>query len=201
MIEWATGLVAAGGWLGVAVLMFLENIFPPIPSEVIMPLAGFAAARGEMSFTLAVIGGVVGTLAGNAVWYEIARLIGADRIRPMVGRYGRWFAVGEADLLKAEATLRRHGPVALCFGRLLPGIRTLISIPAGLVRIPRLVFYLWTALGSTVWILFLAGAGWWLEDQYDRLEAMLEPLAYVVVAGILGTYLWHIWSSRIRKPR
>jgi len=201
MIEWATGIVAAGGWLGVTVLMFLENIFPPIPSEVIMPLAGFAAARGEMSFTLAVIGGVVGTLAGNAVWYEIARLIGADRIRPMVGRYGRWFAVGEADLLKAEATLRRHGPVALCFGRLLPGIRTLISIPAGLVRIPRPTFYLWTALGSTVWILFLAGAGWWLEDHYERLEAMLEPLAYLVVAGILGTYAWHIWSSRIRKPR
>jgi membrane protein DedA with SNARE-associated domain len=201
MIEWATGIVAAGGWLGVTVLMFLENIFPPIPSEVIMPLAGFAAARGEMSFTLAVIGGVVGTLAGNAVWYEIARLIGADRIRPMVGRYGRWFAVGEADLLKAEATLRRHGPVALCFGRLLPGIRTLISIPAGLVRIPRPVFYLWTALGSTVWILFLAGAGWWLEDHYERLEAMLEPLAYVVVVGILGTYAWHIWSSRIRKHR
>ena len=201
MIEWATGIVAAGGWLGVTVLMFLENIFPPIPSEVIMPLAGFAAARGEMSFTLAVIGGVVGTLAGNAVWYEIARLIGADRIRPMVGRYGRWFAVGEADLLKAEATLRRLGPVALCFGRLLPGIRTLISIPAGLVRIPRPVFYLWTALGSTVWILFLAGAGWWLEDHYERLEAMLEPLAYVVVVGILGTYAWHIWSSRIRKHR
>ena len=200
MIEWVTGIVAAGGWPGVFALMFLENLFPPIPSEVIMPLAGFAAARGQMSFTLAILAGIAGTVAGNAFWFELARVITADRIRPLVGRYGRWFAVGEADLLKAENTLRKYGPFALCFGRLLPGIRTLISIPAGLIHIPRGVFYLWTTLGTSVWIVFLTTAGYWMEDHYDQIEGWLGPLAYVVLAGILGTYAWHIWSSRIRSP-
>jgi membrane protein DedA with SNARE-associated domain len=199
MIEWVTDLVAAGGWLGVLGLMFLENLFPPIPSEVIMPLAGFAAARGQMSFTLAVIAGIVGTLLGNAFWYELSRAIGSARIRPLFARYGRWFAVDDKDFDKAETTLRRYGPIALFFGRLLPGIRTLISIPAGLAQIPRLVFYVWTALGSAVWILFLTSAGYWMEDHYDKVEGWLGPLSYVVVAGILGTYAWHIWSTRVRK--
>lgn len=199
MIEWVTNIVAAGGWPGVLLLMFLENVFPPIPSEVIMPLAGFAAARGQMSFVLAVIAGIVGTLLGNVFWYELARAIGADRIRPLFARYGRWFAVDDKDFDKAERTLKKHGPVALFFGRLLPGIRTVISIPAGLIRIPRHVFYLWTALGSAVWILFLTSAGYVMEDHYDRVEGWLEPLSYVVVAGIVGTYLWHIWSTRVRR--
>ncbi|MGK7863458.1 DedA family protein [Falsiroseomonas sp. E2-1-a4] len=199
MIEWVTNIVAAGGWPGVMALMFMENLFPPIPSEVIMPLAGFAAARGQMSLTLALIAGVIGTLLGNAVWYELSRAIGADRIRPLVGRYGRWFAVGEDDLRKAEATLAKYGPIALSFGRLLPGIRTLISIPAGLIRIPRPVFYLYTTLGTAVWITFLTMAGYLLEDQYDQIEGWLEPLAYVVVGGFIATYAWHIWSTRVRR--
>ncbi len=199
MIEWVTDIVAAGGWPGVMALMFLENLFPPIPSEVIMPLAGFAAARGQMSLSLALIAGVIGTLLGNVFWYELSRAIGADRIRPLVGRYGRWFAVGEEDLRKAEATLLKYGPFALSFGRLLPGIRTVISIPAGLIRIPRPVFYLWTALGSAVWITFLTMAGYWMEDRYEQIEGWLEPLAYVVVGGFIATYVWHIWSTRVRR--
>lgn len=199
MIEWVTNIVAAGGWPGVLVLMFLENVFPPIPSEVIMPLAGFAAARGQMSFTLALVAGIVGTLLGNVFWYELSRMIGADRVRPLVGRYGRWFAVGEDDLRKAEATLAKYGPFALSFGRLLPGIRTVISIPAGLIRIPRGLFYLYTTLGSTVWITFLISAGYYMEDHYDQIESWLEPMSYVVLAGIVGTYAWHIWSTRMRK--
>jgi membrane protein DedA with SNARE-associated domain len=199
MIEWVTNIVAAGGWPGVLALMFLENLFPPIPSEVIMPLAGFAAARGQMSFVLAVIAGILGTLLGNAFWYELSRAIGSARIRPLFARYGRWFAVDDKDFDKAEATLKKHGPVALFFGRLLPGIRTVISIPAGFARIPRHVFYLWTGLGSTVWIVFLASAGYWMEDHYDKVEAWLSPLSYVVVGAILASYLWHIWSTRVRK--
>ena len=199
MIEWVTGVVAAGGWPGVLVLMFLENLFPPIPSEVIMPLAGFAAARGQMSLVLAVLAGIAGTLLGNAFWYELSRGVGSRRIRPLFARYGRWFAVDDKDFDKAEQVLRKYGPVALFFGRLLPGVRTVISIPAGLAHIPRHVFYLWTALGSAVWISFLAGAGYLLKDHYDRVEGWLEPLSYVVIAAIIGTYAWHIWSTRLRK--
>jgi membrane protein DedA with SNARE-associated domain len=199
MIEWVTNIVAAGGWPGVLLLMFLENLFPPIPSELIMPLAGFAAARGQMSFTLAVLAGIVGTLLGNAFWYELARAIGSARIRPLFARFGRWFGVDEKDFDRGEAALRRYGPVALCFGRLLPGIRTVISIPAGLAMIPRRVFYLWTTLGTAVWILFLTSAGYWMEEHYEQVEGWLEPLSYVVVAGIVGTYLWHLWTTRLRR--
>ena len=199
MVEWVIGVVQAGGWPAVLALMFLENLFPPIPSEVIMPLAGFVVARGQMSMVMALLAGVAGTLLGNVFWYELSRMIGADRIRPLVGRYGRWFAVGEEDLRKAERTLEKYGPFALCFGRLLPGIRTVISIPAGLIRIPRSLFYLWTAIGSTVWTTFLLVAGYFLEDHYDQVEKWIDPLAYVVVGGILLTYFWHIWTTRIRK--
>jgi membrane protein DedA with SNARE-associated domain len=199
MIEWVTGIVAAGGWPGVLALMFLENLFPPIPSELIMPLAGFAAARGQMSFTLAVLAGIVGTLLGNAFWYELSRAIGSARIRPLFARYGRWFAVDDKDFDKAEATLKKYGPVALFFGRLLPGIRTVISIPAGLALIPRKVFYVWTALGSAIWIVFLTSAGYWMEEHYHQVEGWLGPLSYVVVGGIVAAYAWHIWSTRVRK--
>ncbi|MGG5820320.1 DedA family protein [Falsiroseomonas sp. HW251] len=201
MFEWVTGVIAAAGWPGVLALMFLENLFPPIPSEVIMPLAGFAAARGQMSMTLAILAGIVGTVAGNAIWYELARRVGSARLRPLFARYGRWFAVDGRDFDRAEATLRKHGPVALFFGRLLPGIRTVISVPAGLVLIPRRVFYLWTTLGSTVWISLLAGAGWWLEEHFHAVEGWLSPLSYIVLALILGTYAWHIWSTRLRSGK
>ncbi len=201
MIEWVTGIVAAGGWPGVMLLMFLENLFPPIPSELIMPLAGFAAARGQMSFVLALLAGILGTLLGNAVWYELARAIGRDRVRPLFARYGRWFGVDDKDFDKGEATLRRYGPVALCFGRLLPAIRTVISIPAGIALIPRRVFYLWTTIGTTIWLTFLISAGYWMEEHYDRVEGWLEPLAYLVVVGVIGTYVWHLWTTRVKGRR
>jgi membrane protein DedA with SNARE-associated domain len=196
MIEWVTGVVQSAGLPGVFALMFLENLFPPIPSELIMPLAGFVAAEGGMSLWLAVLAGTGGSVIGNGVWYEIARRIGSARIHRLVKRYGRWFAVSTEELDKAEARLRRHGPLALFFGRLLPAIRTLISIPAGLAGISRPVFYLWTLVGSVLWVSILAGAGYLLRDQYQKVEGLLEPLSYVVVGGLVLAYLWHVFRRR-----
>ncbi|MBC9178245.1 DedA family protein [Pseudoroseomonas ludipueritiae] len=198
MIEWVTGVVESAGLPGVFALMFLENLFPPIPSELIMPLAGFVAAEGKMSLVLAIIFGTAGSVLGNGVWYEVARRIGSTRIRRLVGRYGRWLAVSTEDLDKAEDKLRRHGPVALFFGRLLPAVRTLISIPAGLAGIPRAVFYLWTLVGSALWVTVLTVAGYLLRDQYKKVEGAIEPLSYVVLAGLVGAYLWHVVRARRR---
>jgi len=200
MIEWITQLVGDVGPVGVFFLMFLENLFPPIPSELIMPLAGFAAAEGRMSLAAAVFAGTAGSLLGNAVWYELAHAIGSRRIRPLVARYGRWFGVSGEDMDKAEAILQRHGAVAVFFARMLPAVRTLISIPAGLAHIPRPVFYLWTTLGSLLWVSLLTAAGYFLREQYRAVESFIEPLSYVVVAGVVGTYLWHLWRTR-RAPR
>lgn len=188
MIDWISEWVAAGGHVGVFVLMFLENIIPPLPSEVIMPLAGFVAARGELSLPGVIAAGIAGAMLGNVVWYEGARLVGMARIVPLVERYGRWVGLSVDDLYRAESTLKRRGRSFIGFGRLMPGIRTMISVPAGVVHIPRSVFYLWTFVGSAAWVSGLALAGYWLEEHYQRVGAWLEPvgLAIIVIATAYG---------------
>jgi len=120
MFEWVARQVAETGLMGVFVLMVAENIFPPIPSEIIMAASGFAAARGEISLIGVIVIGVLGTVVGNAFWYEIGRWCGMDRIRPLVARYGKWFAFETEDMDRAERTLKRWGPFALCLGRVEP---------------------------------------------------------------------------------
>ena len=200
MFEWVTNMVAAGGLAGVFALMVLENLFPPIPSELIMAAAGFSAARGEMSLIGLIFFAVAGTVAGNVFWYELGRWLGVERFRPLVQRFGKWFAVEEEDLDRATDMLKRWGPIAICIGRMFPGVRTLISVPAGMVEIPRGVFYLWTALGSSVWLTFLALAGFFLEEHYDKVEHWVEPLAWVVIGVALGGYAAHL-AFAFRRAR
>ena len=201
MFEWVTRLVADSGLLGVFLLMVAENVFPPIPSEIIMAASGFAAARGELSLAGIIIVAVLGTVVGNAFWYEIGRWFGLERLRPLIARYGKWFAIELEDMDRAERTLKKWGPVALCFGRMLPGIRTAISVPAGMVVIPRAVFYLWTAIGSAIWLSFLAIAGYLLEEHYDKVERWMEPLAWVVVGGSIAAYGLHLIHAFRRAKR
>jgi membrane protein DedA with SNARE-associated domain len=200
MITWATDLVAAGGLAGVFLLMVAENLFPPIPSEVVMPLAGFAAARGQMSLIGVILAGIAGSIAGNAVWYELARVFGAERMRALVGRFGRWTGLTPADVEKAEAVLRRNGPAAVFLARMMPGVRTGISIPAGLVGIPRLVFYFWTALGTALWTGGLAFAGYALEDQFHLVEQWAGPIGLTIMLVVFAVIGWKIWRAR-RAPR
>ena len=200
MFQWVTEMVAAGGLIGVFALMVLENLFPPIPSELIMAASGFAAARGQMSLFWLIVFAVAGTLAGNIVWYELGRWLGVERFRPLVQRFGKWFAVEEEDLDRATGMLRRWGPIAICIGRMFPGVRTLISVPAGMVEIPRHVFYVWTALGSAIWLTFLAVAGYFLEEHYDKVEHWVEPLAWVVVGIAIGGYAAHL-AYALRRAR
>lgn len=200
MMDLVTSWVAAAGYLGVFALMFLENLFPPIPSELIMPFAGFAAARGELLLSLVIVAGVVGTLAGNVVWFELARAFGADRTRRLCEKYGRWVGVLREDLDKAEATLRRWGPLAVFLGRMMPGIRTVISIPAGLIEMPRIVFYSWTALGSLIWVGALAVLGYLLEEGYQHIEAYVDPVGKVLILLVGALFLWQIIRIWTRKP-
>ncbi|MBY0338283.1 MAG: DedA family protein [Acetobacteraceae bacterium] len=200
MIEWVTNWVAAGGYAGVFALMFLENLFPPIPSELIMPLAGFAAAQGKLSFAGIMLAGLGGTLLGNAVWYEAARAFGTARTKRLVERYGRWLGILREDLDKAEVTLRRYGPAAVFLGRMMPGIRTVISIPAGLIELPRTVFYLWTLAGSLIWIGALAVLGYVLEDQAAAIGDWIDPIGKVLILAVGVMFLWQLWRIW-RRPR
>jgi membrane protein DedA with SNARE-associated domain len=196
MIDWATDLIASGGLSGVFLLMVAENLFPPIPSEVVMPLAGFAAARGQMSLQGVVVAGVAGSLAGNAVWFELARAFGTDRMYRILDRMHRFTRLGREEVGKAEAALRRNGPAAVCIARMMPGIRTGISIPAGLVILPRRVFYFWTAVGTSIWTGGLAVAGYLLEDRFDLVERWAGPIGLTIMLCVFALIGWQIWKSR-----
>jgi membrane protein DedA with SNARE-associated domain len=196
MVDFSTKLIADGGLPGVFLLMVLENLFPPIPSEVIMPLAGFTAARGQMSILGVILAGTLGSIAGNAVWFEAARAFGAARTRALVERHGRWFGLGPEEVGKAEGVLRRNGSLAVFLGRFMPGVRTAISMPAGLIEMPRGVFYLWTALGTAIWTAGLALGGYLLEDQFHRVADWAGPIGFAVLGAVLVAIGWHFWRAR-----
>jgi membrane protein DedA with SNARE-associated domain len=199
MVDWLIHFVTIGGLAAVAALMFAENLFPPIPSEVIMPLAGFLAAQGHFDFFGAVAAGTVGALAGAAIWYEIGRAFGEQRLKRWVGRHGRWITLTPADVDKAMTFFRRHGAAAMFFGRLVPAVRTLISIPAGLAGMRKRVFLTFTAAGAALWTLLLASAGYKLGEHYERVAHWIDPVgnAVLLLAGLV--YLYRLVTFRPQR--
>jgi len=196
MIEWATNLVASGGLLGVFLLMVAENLFPPIPSEVLMPLAGFAAARGQLPLAGVIVAGILGSIAGNAVWFEIARAYGRQRMRRLIEKTGRYTGIGSERVIEAEEALRRNGPAAVFLARMMPGLRTGISVPAGLVELPRAVFYGWTALGTAIWTTGLTMAGYLLEDKFHLVESYAGPIGLSIMVLVFGVIGWRVMRAR-----
>ncbi|KAA2234954.1 DedA family protein [Salinarimonas soli] len=196
MFEWITGLVESSGYIGIALLMLLENVFPPIPSELIMPLAGFTAARGQLGLVGVIVAGGIGSLAGGLLWYGIGRWLGLERLKRLAARHGRWLTLSPSDLDDAQAFFTRHGGKAVLFGRLVPGVRTLISVPAGIVAMPLPAFLLWSGLGTFVWTALLAGAGYLLQSQYETVSAWLGPVSNVIVGAIVLYYLYRVVTFR-----
>lgn len=192
MFDWITSVVEQTGYLGIALLMLAENVFPPIPSELIMPLAGFTAAKGELNIVLTVIAGSVGSLAGALAWYFVGKWVGSDRLKRWAKRHGRWLTLHPRDVDKAGDWFRRHGAVAVFVGRLVPTVRTLISVPAGIARMPLVPFLIYSALGTTLWTAFLAGAGYLLQDRYRSMEAWMNPVTNVVFGLIVLFYLYRV---------
>ena len=196
MFDWIASFLEGGGPWGIAALMFLENVFTPIPSELIMPLAGYNAARGVASFWVSVAAGAAGSLAGAYLWYMIGVAYGPVRLRRLIARHGRWLTMTEAQLDRAQGWFDRHGRSVVFFGRFVPTVRTLISVPAGLARmfLPR--FLLFSGLGSLIWTMALAAAGYWLQDRYDRVDAWLNPVSTAVVVLLAAAYLWRVMRWR-----
>lgn len=199
MFEWVVAAVAAGGLLAVAVLMFAENIVPPIPSEVIMPLAGFAAAQGHLSFAGVVAAGTVGAIAGASAWKVVGRKVRREKLRGWIGRRGHLLTLEPKDFDRAMALFERHGAVAVFVGRLIPTVRTFISVPAGIVRMPWPNFLFWTFLGTALWTFGLAAAGYVLAAEYHRVEAWMDPATQVVFGAVLLLYLYRVF--RLRRNR
>ena len=198
MFEWITGFIAQAGLLGVAALMFIENVFPPIPSELVMPLAGFNAAQGEMALIPSIMAGSAGSLAGAWFWYWIAKRTGAERIQNFVDRHGRWTAISGADLEKSQQWFDRRGGWAVLLGRLIPTVRTFVSVPAGLARMPIGRFLGLSLVGTLIWNSMLATTGFLLQSQYHLVSEWLDPLTWIVLLGFLAAYLWKVFKTPAR---
>ena len=201
MSDWVVRLIEQSGYLGVAFLMFLETIFPPIPSEVIMPIAGMAAAKGKLGFVPVVASGTAGAMLGNTVWYLAARALGVHRLRPLITRYGRWLTVTWPEVERAERWFARHGTFFVFFGRLLPTIRSLVSVPAGLLRMRFKSFFFASLLGTAGWTTILAAAGYRLQENVTAVEGMVGPVSNAVLVVLAAGYVWRLWTHRHQGER
>ena len=154
--------VEANPWIGygaIALVMLLENLVPPIPSEVVMPLAGFLIQQGKLQLLPTLLAGLIGTVLGAWFWYGIGRLINEQRLEHWLQRHGRWMGLRPEDLARSRRWFNRHGVAVVFWGRIIPGVRTLVSLPAGIELMPQPLFLAWTTAGSLLWILLLTLAG------------------------------------------
>lgn len=197
MVEWITELLERLGYVGIALLMLAENLFPPIPSELIMPFAGFSAARGELSFVGVLIAGTLGSLVGALPWYYAGRALGCKRLAAWADAHGRWFTVSGDDVKQANVWFARHCAKAVFFGRVIPAVRTLISVPAGIAQMSITRFLIYSAIGTLLWNVVLAFLGFKLGENYSKVADFLDPVTKAIVAAIIAVYLYRV--VRFRK--
>lgn len=188
------------GYPGIVFLMFIENLFPPIPSEVVMPFAGFLVDKGEMSFAGVMLAGTLGAVAGAVAIYFIGIKLGEKRLRNWVERNGKYLLMSEDELDSTLETFNDHGKKMVLFGRLIPTIRSLISIPAGLEKMNLTVFLIFTLVGTTVWNLALAGGGVYLGKNWQQILGWVDTYSYVVYAVLGGLLLFYV-VQQVRKRR
>lgn len=197
---WVTDVIESLGYWGLAFLVALENVFPPIPSEIILPWAGFLTGQGDMNYLLAVIAATIGSLVGAAIIYAVGYYLGERRVRWVIVNWGKWLGFKEEDVDKADDWFDRFGGIAVMTARVIPIIRSLISIPAGLRKMPMARFAVYTTIGSLTWNSVLIGAGWVLGDNWDEVEQYVGYLQWLVIIAVLIVAVWWVWA-RILKPR
>ncbi|WP_417788147.1 DedA family protein [Stutzerimonas xanthomarina] len=201
MFDKIVEIVSAFGYIGVFLLMLLENIFPPIPSELIMPLAGFVAARGDLNFIGVILVGTAGSVVGALPWYYAGAKLGQERMKRLAKRWGHWLTLSPEDVDKASGWFDRHGKAAVFFGRLIPAVRTLISVPAGIAGMSMTKFLIYSTLGSLIWTALLALAGYLLESQYEKVSEYLNPVSTVIVVLMVLYYLYRLIRQRFASKK
>lgn len=192
MFDWALSVMEANGYLGIFALMVLENVFPPIPSEIIIPVAGYAAANGTFHIALVILVASLGATVGATLWYVVGRVFGITRLCALSARYGRLLTLAPHDIDAAAEWFTRHGRKAVLIGRIIPTIRTLISIPAGIARMPVLEFLFFTFIGSFIWTAGLAIAGYILEQNAAAASHWLNPVSDAVIVLIVLLYVYRV---------
>ena len=208
LANWVQDVINQFGYFGVALLVVIENIFPPIPSEIVLPFAGFVAQQGSAGVAqsdTSVIGmmitATIGSVVGALILYVISSAIGPERLRAFVQRFGRWFGVKQTDLLRAEAWFDRRSFVAVLVGRCVPLIRSIVSIPAGFRRMKLTSFILLTAVGSAVWNIALIGTGALLGDQWERVGEYVGVFQWLVIGAILVLLVRFVYSKLQNRRR
>lgn len=198
MVDWITTTVNSLGYGGIGLLMFLENLFPPIPSELIMPLAGFTVARGKLELTPVILAGVAGTVLGALPWYYAGKLLGEENLKRLADRYGRWITISSKDIAKATNWFDKHDAQAVFLCRLVPGVRTLISIPAGISGMPLVPFLIYSTLGTVLWVGLLTYTGYLLGSNYHLVEEYIDPISKLVLLALIVIPI--VWIVR-RKAK
>ena len=200
LASWVQDVIEQLGYLGVALLVVAENVFPPIPSEIVLPFAGFVARRGSDSVVIMILAATVGSVAGALIMYWIAAVIGDDRLHAFTRKFGKWVQIRESDLTKAEEWFDRHAMAAVLVGRCVPLIRSVVSIPAGFRRMKLVPYMLYTFLGSLVWNIALVGASALLGDNWERVGSYVGVFQWAVIALVVVAVARFLWTHVLRRP-
>ena len=189
---------SAIAYLTICLAMFLENIIPPIPSEIIMPLGGFFVYQQKLNFYILVFWGLSGTILGSLPWYYLGKLVNEKRLSNFLNKKGKFLGISSNDLIKSKRWFERYGTSLVFWGRLVPGIRTLISVPAGIELMPLRQFLIWTTLGSLIWVTLLTYAGYLFGENYLIIETYLDQIKYVLKPILILIFLYFFIKLIIR---
>ena len=198
LATWAQDVIEQFGYVGVALLVVAENVFPPIPSEIVLPFAGFVAQRGSESVVLMILAATVGSVGGALIMYWIAAVIGDERLHAFTRKFGKWVQIREVDLTRAEEWFDRHATSAVLLGRCVPLIRSVVSIPAGVRRMKLVPYIAYTLVGSLVWNILLIGAGALLGDNWERVGDVMSPIQKLVELMVVVAIVAFVWL-RVRS--
>ncbi len=193
LVEFVTRVISAGGYAGIAALMAINSAGIPLPSEIIMPFSGYLVYLGRFNLFMVAAIGMVGCNVGSAIGYSI----GAKGGRPFVERYGKWVLMSHRDLDRMGFFFAKYGSIAVLLARMMPVVQTFISIPAGIAKMPRLRFHIYTSIGSSAWYICLAYAGMKLGEKWHtdpRLEQVFHRFHLAVEIALLAGIVWFVWS-------
>jgi membrane protein DedA with SNARE-associated domain len=199
--NWIIETITLAGYFGIFILMFIENVFPPIPSEFIMPLAGFMVVMDKFSLVGIIIAGTLGALAGALPLYYIGAKLGKAKFKSFIDKYGKWLMLCPEDIDRADTWFDKHGAKAVFFCRLIPGVRSLISIPAGFNNMNLSRFLLFSFFGTAIWSSILAYAGYILGSSFREVEKYLDVIGYIVLGIIVVLYLWRLFHFNKQKQK
>jgi membrane protein DedA with SNARE-associated domain len=199
LTEWILSIMEQLGYLGIALLMFLDNVIPPIPSEIIMPSAGYAASQGKLLLSGVIIAGCIGSLIAAALLYWIGYQFNHDAIFRFTDRYGKYIFIKSEDIQKSLLWFEKYGHRIVFFGRMVPAVRSLISIPAGMSRMPFWKFMFYSALGTIIWTTFLACIGFYFGENQALMHEIFSRVGYVIIMIVVLVLLWHCYRKLKNK--